>query len=78
MLSLNLNNESMNCQCQLFVSLFVSCCFRVTFGVHPDTHLDEIQKAEQVMLDGSWSAKIAITGMYLLNFPNARFDLFTK
>jgi len=40
--------------------------FRVTFGVHPDTHIDEMQKSEQVMLDGSWSAKIAITGMYLL------------
>jgi hypothetical protein len=39
---------------------------RVTFGVHPDTHIDEMQKSEQVMLDGSWSAKIAITGMYLL------------
>lgn len=40
------------------------CVFRVTFGVHPDAHIDEMQKAELVMLDSSWSAKIAITGMY--------------
>lgn len=46
------------------VSLFVKHVFRVTFGIHPDTHIDEMVKSEQVMLDGSWSAKIAITGMY--------------
>ena len=34
------------------------------FGVDPNTHVDEMQKAEQVMLDSNWSAKITITGMY--------------
>lgn len=38
--------------------------FRNVFGVDPAIHVEEMSKAEQVMLDSSWSAKITITGMY--------------
>lgn len=38
--------------------------FRNVFGVDPAIQVEEMSKAEQVMLDSSWSAKITITGMY--------------
>lgn len=41
--------------------------FRIIFNIDPDSHIEEMQKAEQVMLDSSWSAKITITGMYFLS-----------
>ena len=35
---------------------------RNTFNVDPDTHIDSIKAAEQVILAGDWSAKLTITG----------------
>lgn len=46
-------------------------CFRVflllhrtTFSVDPDTHIDSLEQAEEIVLEGTskWSCKIAITG----------------
>lgn len=36
---------------------------RNIFNVDPDTHIDSIQAAEQVILAGDWSAKLTITGL---------------
>lgn len=38
--------------------------FSTTFSVDPDTHIDSLEQAEQIVLEGTskWSCKIAITG----------------
>lgn len=38
---------------------------RNTFSVDPDTHIDSIEQAEEIVLEGTskWSCKIAITGI---------------
>lgn len=38
---------------------------RRTFNVDPDTHIDSLEQAEQVTIEGTskWSCKIAITGL---------------
>ena len=55
------------------VSAIVLCCssvcmsvlfFRTVFNVGPDTHIDNLEASEQVVLDGTskWSCKIAVNG----------------
>lgn len=38
---------------------------RRTFNVDPDTHIDSLEQAKQVTIEGTskWSCKIAITGL---------------
>lgn len=38
---------------------------RRTFNVDPDTHIDSLEQAEQITIEGTskWSCKIAITGL---------------
>jgi len=40
------------------------CCHRVCFSMDPDTHVEAIKQAEEIVLEGTshWSCKIAITG----------------
>jgi len=42
--------------------------FSTTFSVDPDTHIDSLEQAEQIVLEGTskWSCKIAITGDTIL------------
>lgn len=42
--------------------------FSTTFSVDPDTHIDSLEQAEQIVLEGTskWSCKIAITGETIL------------
>lgn len=42
--------------------------FSTTFTVDPDTHIDSLEQAEQIVLEGTskWSCKIAITGDTIL------------
>jgi hypothetical protein len=55
--------------CVLDVVLFFGVYFlyfhRNTFSVDPDTHIDSIEQAEEIVLEGTskWSCKIAITGI---------------
>ena len=53
---------------------------RRTFNVDPDTHIDSLEQAEQITIEGTskWSCKIAITGLqWSFAAPNrtlAKFD----
>lgn len=58
----------------VFVCGNIFCCIhvlfpvpsnRTTFSVDPDTHIDSIEQAEQMTIEGTskWSCKIAITGI---------------
>ena len=49
--------------CCSLVCIFL-CFHRNTFSVDPDTHIDSIEQAEEIVLEGTskWSCKIAITG----------------
>ena len=60
------------------VSANVLCCssvcmsvlfFRTVFNVGPDTHIDNLEASEQVVLDGTskWSCKIAVNGKWSLS-----------
>lgn len=51
----------LHCLCHCLLPMSMSRC---TFNVDPDTHIDSIEAAKQVILSGSWSTKIVITGMY--------------
>lgn len=44
---------------------FFHVAARRTFNVDPDTHIDSIEQAKQVTIEGTskWSCKIAITGL---------------
>lgn len=48
-----------------FCLLFVGMC-RTTFSVDPDTHIDSLEQAEDINIEGTskWSCKIAITGTW--------------
>lgn len=58
------------CACCVHVVLYSVFLFpvpahRTTFSVDPDTHIDSIEQAEQMTIEGTskWSCKIAITGI---------------
>lgn len=42
-------------------------CNRMTFGVDPDTHIDSLEQAENITIEGTskWSCKLIITGKHL-------------
>lgn len=44
--------------------------FSTTFSVDPDTHIDSLEQAEMIVLEGTskWSCKIAITGSIKQNY----------
>lgn len=44
---------------------FFHVAARRTFNVDPDTHVDSVEQAKQVTIEGTskWSCKIAITGL---------------
>lgn len=48
----------------LFVVVSGTGARRTTFSVDPDTHIDSLEQAEEVNIEGTskWSCKIAITG----------------
>lgn len=51
---------------------------RRTFNVDPDTHIDSLEQAEQVTIEGTskWSCKIAITGLrWSFAAPNRTFAI---
>lgn len=51
--------------CVVSVFLFPVPAHRTTFSVDPDTHIDSIEQAEEMTIEGTskWSCKIAITGI---------------
>lgn len=62
------NTKQNRLQCSngvVSVFLFPVPARRTTFSVDPDTHIDSIEQAEQMTIEGTskWSCKIAITGI---------------
>lgn len=64
--------RSTACRCVVIGVLYSVCLLlfpvdrvrRTTFSVDPDTHIDSLDQAEEVNIEGTskWSCKIAITG----------------
>lgn len=54
------------CCDELGVVYSMTRCNRMTFGVDADTHIDSLEQAESVTVEGTskWSCKLIITGKH--------------
>lgn len=64
--------------CCSLVCIFFLYFHRNTFSVDPDTHIDSIEQAEEIVLEGTskWSCKIAITGIMAYRDRNCAATTF--